>query len=79
MSFHVASPDFWSWVVVEGDVSLTPPAADPHDATVDALIELYRAISGEHPDWDDYRTAMQRDQRVLLQIELTSAGPDREG
>ncbi|MDQ4010535.1 MAG: pyridoxamine 5'-phosphate oxidase family protein [Actinomycetota bacterium] len=44
-----------------------------------AWLYYYRRVSGEHPDWDDYRTAMERDQRVLLQIELISAGPDREG
>ncbi len=46
---------------------------------MEGLVDYYRSISGEHPDWDEYRTAMERDQRVLLQIELTSAGPDREG
>jgi hypothetical protein len=46
---------------------------------MEPLVDYYRRVSGEHPDWDDYRTAMERDQRVLLQIELMSAGPDREG
>jgi hypothetical protein len=46
---------------------------------MDGLVDYYRRISGEHSDWDDYREAMQREARVLLQIELASAGPDREG
>jgi hypothetical protein len=46
---------------------------------MDGLIDYYRRISGEHPDWDDYRTAMRRDQRVLLRVRVTKAGPDRSG
>lgn len=46
---------------------------------MEGLVDYYRRVSGEHPDWDDYRAAMQREARVLVQIELTSAGPDREG
>ena len=62
------------WIQVGGSVRIVelPEAMEP-------LVDYYRRVSGEHPDWDDYRTAMERDQRVLLQIELTSAGPDREG
>lgn len=62
------------WIQVGGSVRIVElPKA------MDALVDYYRRISGEHPDWDDYREAMQRERRVLLQIELTSAGPDREG
>jgi PPOX class probable F420-dependent enzyme len=46
---------------------------------MDGLIDYYRSVSGEHPDWDDYRAAMIRDQRVLLRIDLTRAGPDFHG
>ena len=44
-----------------------------------ALVDYYRRVSGEHPDWDDYRAAMERDKRVLLRLELTRAGPDISG
>jgi hypothetical protein len=70
---HVSSPDFWSWVVVEGEAELTPVATDPHDATVEALIDLYRSISGEHPDWDDYRAAMVKERRQMLSFTTTHA------
>ncbi|MGQ0716470.1 MAG: PPOX class F420-dependent oxidoreductase [Pseudonocardiales bacterium] len=62
------------WVHIGGRARIVelPEAMEP-------LVDYYRSISGEHPDWEDYRMAMQRDQRVLLQVELTSAGPDREG
>ncbi len=46
---------------------------------MDGLVAYYRSISGEHPDWDDYRAAMVRDQRCLIRIEPTRAGPDRHG
>ena len=68
VSAHVTSPDFWTWVVVEGTADLTPVAADPHDATVEELITYYRGVSGEHPDWDEYRAAMVADRRLVLRL-----------
>jgi PPOX class probable F420-dependent enzyme len=67
-SFHVASEDFWSYAVIDGHAELSAVAADPHDATVEELIVLYRAVHGEHPDWDDYRAAMVRDRRLVVRI-----------
>ncbi|MBO0815163.1 MAG: PPOX class F420-dependent oxidoreductase [Actinobacteria bacterium] len=65
---------FGEWVQVEGDVEIIPlPDA------MDLLIEYYRRISGEHPDWDDYRAAMVRDKRVIVRITITRAGPDVSG
>ncbi len=72
-SLHVTRDDFWAYVVIEADVELSPIAADPHDTTVDELIELYRAMAGEHPDWDDYRQAMVADQRVVVRLRPTHA------
>jgi PPOX class probable F420-dependent enzyme len=71
----VLSDGFYGrWIQVGGSVRIVElPEA------MDALVDYYRRIAGEHPDWDDYRAAMERERRVLLQIELTSAGPDREG
>jgi uncharacterized protein len=66
----VTTPDRRSYAVGDGTAELTPPSADPHDATVDGLVALYRAIAGEHPDWDEYRAAMVTDQRVLLTLPL---------
>ena len=67
-SYHVSSPDGWAYVVAEGTAELTPVAADPHDATVEELVDLYRALQGEHPDWDDYRRAMVADRRLVLRL-----------
>jgi PPOX class probable F420-dependent enzyme len=73
VSFHVTAPDFWSYVVLEGDAQLTDVAGAPDDATVEELVALYRAISGEHPDWDDYRRAMVADERLVLRIHAARA------
>ena len=69
-SLHVTSDDFWSYVVVEGVAELSPVAADPDDPTVDELVDLYRAMQGEHPDWDDYRAAMVRDRRLVVRLRI---------
>jgi PPOX class probable F420-dependent enzyme len=69
-SFHVTSRDFWRWAVGDGIAELTPVATDPGDATVEELIEIYRAIAGEHPDWDDFRRAMVADRRLVLRLRV---------
>ena len=65
---------FGEWILIEGRASILhlPEAMEP-------LVDYYRGISGEHPDWDDYRAAMVRDRRVLLRVTITRAGPDRHG
>lgn len=73
VSLHVTAEDFWSYVVIEGDAEVLPVAAAPDDATVDELVELYQAIQGEHPDWDEYRRAMVTDRRLVLRIHPTRA------
>lgn len=65
---------FGDWIQLQGTATVVPlPEA------MDGLITYYRTLSGEHPDWEDYRQAMVRDRRVLLTIDLTAAGPDRSG
>jgi PPOX class probable F420-dependent enzyme len=65
---------FGEWVQVEGPVEVIhlPDAMEP-------LVEYYRDISGEHPDWDDYRSAMERDRRVLVRMTIERAGPRVSG
>jgi PPOX class probable F420-dependent enzyme len=67
-SFHVSGQNFRSYVVAEGTADLTPVAAAPDDATVDELVDIYRTIAGEHPDWDEFRTAMVGEGRLVLRI-----------
>lgn len=71
--FHVTSDDGWAWTVAEGDAELSAVAADPYDAAVEELIDLYRAVQGEHPDWDDYRRAMVADRRQVVRLRITHA------
>ena len=59
--------------VFDGDAELTEVAGAPDDAVVDELVEVYRAIAGEHPDWDEYRAAMVADRRLVLRIRVTHA------
>jgi PPOX class probable F420-dependent enzyme len=67
-ALHVTRDDFYAYAVLEGDAELLPVAAAPDDATVDALVEYYRRVAGEHPDWDDYRRAMVADRRLLIRL-----------
>jgi hypothetical protein len=46
---------------------------------MELLVDYYRRIAGEHSDWDDYRSAMERERRVILRVSLTRAGPDVSG
>jgi len=48
-------------------------------AALDLLVDYYRRIAGEHPDWDDYRSAMRRERRVMVRVTITRAGPDQSG
>lgn len=75
-AFLCVLPDgfFGRWIQVAGtaDILSLPAAMGP-------LEDYYRRTAGEHPDWDDYRAAMERERRVLVRVTPTSAGPDRQG
>ena len=72
----VVLSDEWSgpWVQLWGtlDVLDLPDALDP-------LVEYYRSISGEHPDWDEYRAAMLRQEKSLLRLTIERWGPIATG
>ncbi len=72
-SLHVNRDDFWAYAVIEADVEMLPTAASPDDATVDALVEYYRTVAGEHDNWAEYRQAMVDDRRLLLELHPTHA------
>jgi PPOX class probable F420-dependent enzyme len=62
------------WVLIEGEATVVSlPEA------MEALVTYYRDISGEHPDWDDYRAAMVRDRRVVVRIAMDRVGPTHHG
>ncbi len=65
---------FGDWVQLDGTAEVTSlPAA------MELLVDYYRSIAGEHPDWADYRAAMERDKRVIIRVTITRAGPDISG
>ena len=72
-ALHVNGDSFWSYAVVEADVTVSEVASAPDDATTDELVELFRAISGEHDDWEEYRAAMVAERRVVLRLHPTRA------
>jgi PPOX class probable F420-dependent enzyme len=74
-SVVVLSDDFGGpWVQVDGDAELLtlPDALDP-------LVEYFRSISGEHPDWDEYRRAMQDQGKALIRLTPTRWSPVATG
>lgn len=65
-TLEVTSPDGMAWATAEGIATLTGPGTDPHGPDVEALVDYYRRAAGEHPDWDEYRSVMVADRRVLM-------------
>ena len=75
VSVLVLSDDFGgAWVQVDGtcEVILLPGAVEP-------LVDYYRSISGEHPDWDEYRAAMVAQGKCLLRVTPDRWGPIATG
>ncbi|MDB5074231.1 MAG: hypothetical protein JWO42_410 [Chloroflexi bacterium] len=70
----MADTFFGPWIQVDGTAHVLslPDAMEP-------LVDYYKRISGEHPDWDDYRRAMRDERRVLIRINVGKAGPDLQG
>lgn len=65
---------FGPWVQVDGRATVVSlPDA------MEQLVDYYKRVSGEHPDWDDYRAAMQKEKRVMIRVHLERAGPDKSG
>jgi PPOX class probable F420-dependent enzyme len=67
----VLSDDFFGrWIRIDGTAQVVSlPEA------MEGLVDYYRGISGEHPDWDEYRRAMRHDRRVLVRVSVDAAGP----
>ena len=65
---------FGAWIQVEArtDIVALPEA-------MELLVDYYRRIRGEHPDWDDYRRVMREEQRVMVRFSIESVGPQRSG
>lgn len=74
-SLCVITGEFYgAWCQVEGPVTVV----DLPDA-MEGLVDYYRRAAGEHPDWAEYRSAMVRDRRVLVVLDVERAGPSVAG
>ena len=71
-TYYVPGSDFWKFAVADTTADLSPVARSVDDAVVDELVEVYRAISGEHPDWDEYRAAMVSEERLVIRLHIVS-------
>ncbi len=69
-SFYVSGPNGGAYVVAEATAELTPRAAEEHDATVEELVDVYRGVQGEHPDWQEYREVMVADGRLVVRLHV---------
>ena len=74
-SLCVFTKDFHGpWVQIDGAAEIVSlPEA------MELLVDYYRRVNGEHPNWDEYRQAMENENRVMIRITLEHAGPDRRG
>jgi PPOX class probable F420-dependent enzyme len=65
---------FGPWIQIDGRAELVSlPEA------MQGLVEYYRRIRGEHPDWDEYRRVMEADERVLIKVSILAVGPVKQG
>jgi len=70
---HLTDPGSWTYLSFDGTVELLPATTAIDDATNDALVEYFEAVSGApHPDWDEYRQAMVDEGRLLARFTPTS-------
>jgi PPOX class probable F420-dependent enzyme len=69
-ALEVTRADGWAWATAEGTVELIGPGKDPYGPEVEALVSYYRQAAGEHPDWNEYRSVMVSDRRVLMVLNV---------
>lgn len=70
----VSDAFFGPWVQIDGEVDVVH-----RPEAVDVLVDYYRRVPGDHPDWDDYRASLDAERRVALRLTITSAGPEISG
>jgi PPOX class probable F420-dependent enzyme len=70
-ALEVTGPKGLTWATAEGTVELIGPGSDPRGPEVEALVDYYRKAAGEHPDWEEYRSVMVSDRRVLMVMAVT--------
>ncbi len=78
-TLEVTSGDGRAWATAEGTATLVGPGTDPDGPEVEALVDYYRLAAGEHPDWDEYRSVMVADRRVLMTMTVDHVYGQRLG
>jgi len=68
VSLYVPGDTFWQWVVLEGTAELSAVAAAPDDPVVEELVEMYRNVQGDHPNWSEFRQSMVDDRRLVMRV-----------
>ncbi|AXH95735.1 PPOX class F420-dependent oxidoreductase [Ornithinimicrobium avium] len=66
----VQGPGGWAYAAAEFRAEVLPVTTDPHDASADELVDIYRSVAGEHPDWEEFREAMVTERRLPLHLHL---------
>ncbi len=71
-TLYVAGDSRWQWAAADGDARLSAVTRGGDEAMAD-LESLYRALAGEHPDWEEFRRDMVAQERLVLHLRLTHA------
>lgn len=70
-SYLVRGQTDWQYVVAEGEAEFGAVVTDPAGPAADDLVDLYRRLAGEHPDWEEYRASLVEQKRVLLTLHVS--------
>lgn len=65
---------YGDWAQVEGTAEIVE-----QPEAIELLVDYYRRMAGEHDNWDEYRAAMVKEQRVVLRFDIERAGPNVAG
>lgn len=66
--FHITDPASWSYASIDATAEVSAVTTATDDATADELIEVYRAVAGEHDDWAEFRRAMIDEGRCVIRL-----------
>lgn len=71
-AMHIQGGSRWAYAVVDGPVTLSAVTRQAADDAMAELVDLYRTLAGEHPDWPDFHRAMIAEQRQVLRLRVSS-------
>ena len=70
--FHITDPASWSYASIDATAEVSAVTTATDDATADELVEVYRAVAGEHDDWAEFRRAMIDEGRCVIRLKPRS-------